>query len=543
MGKQNFIFDISILFQTTCMSRLKIKFIIALLCLCLAGILAFQFFWIRSAFIVKEEQFRRSVNEALITVADKLETSDAVSFMSKKFCGNDKAIDSSCIINNKKKKLVKYYGAPNISGQNNEAKVNVTINDKPDSFDVSEKIIDLQQILNSDSVKIIVANVIDTISSVFDKISTALKGKKMFNVLNKMAVEYSTKDDPLEKKINQKSLDSLLKAELRNKDIDINYEYAVVSGNKMSSFHSSGFTKNMINSHFRVNLFPNDIVNKSDFLILNFSDTDNYILKSLRLMLLGAIIFSFIIIVTFAGTIMIILRQKKISDIKTDFINNMTHEFKTPIATISLAIDAINNPKVVDDKEQIKYYSRIIKEENDRMNTHVEHVLQISLLDKKDFHLDLHPVDMNDIILRAVDKIRLLVEKREGSVNLDLSAVNTIINGDENHLLNVMINLLDNANKYSPQKPEIIIATKNTGNMLVVSVTDNGIGMNKEHRTKIFDKFFRVTTGNIQNIKGFGLGLSYSKAIILAHNGTISLSSETGAGSTFEIVLPLQKNI
>jgi len=231
------------------------------------------------------------------------------------------------------------------------------------------------------------------------------------------------------------------------------------------------------------------------------------------------------------------IRQKKISEIKTDFINNMTHEFKTPLATISIAVDSINNQKIIDSPEKIRNYTRIIREENNRMNSRVEQVLQMSLLDSSEFRLSAHPVDIHPIILKVANQIRLLVDSREGNLQLRLEATHSVVDADEPHFANTIMTLLDNAIKYSPGKPEITVSTKNAGTMIVVSIEDKGIGMTPETQKKIFDKFFRVTSGNIHNVKGFGLGLSYARAIVLAHKGTISVSSEPGKGSRFDICL------
>jgi two-component system phosphate regulon sensor histidine kinase PhoR len=233
------------------------------------------------------------------------------------------------------------------------------------------------------------------------------------------------------------------------------------------------------------------------------------------------------------------LRQKKISDIKTDFINNMTHEFKTPIATISIAVDSINNPKVIDEPERIKSFTRIIKEENNRMNARVEQVLQMSLLDSSEFKLDLKPVDVNSLVSKVAGNIRLQVENREGHLEFQPGAINSMAKVDEIHLSNVIVNLLDNANKYSPGKPEIKVATINRDSSIVITVEDKGIGMNSDTQHKIFDKFFRLTSGNIHNVKGFGLGLSYARAIMHAHDGEIKVTSELGKGSTFEVIIPI----
>jgi signal transduction histidine kinase len=232
------------------------------------------------------------------------------------------------------------------------------------------------------------------------------------------------------------------------------------------------------------------------------------------------------------------IRQKKISDIKTDFINNMTHEFKTPIATISIAADSITNPRVIAEPETIKNFTRIIKEENNRMNTRVEQVLQMALLDSRDFKLRPGLVDMNYLIEKTVDHYRLQIEKREGSITSRLEAENSLADVDEDHLRNVLLNLLDNANKYSITKPEIEVFSFNRSGKFFFGVQDKGMGMSHEVQRKVFDKFYRVTSGNIHNIKGFGLGLSYVKAIVLAHHGDIRITSEPGKGSRFEISLP-----
>jgi signal transduction histidine kinase len=218
----------------------------------------------------------------------------------------------------------------------------------------------------------------------------------------------------------------------------------------------------------------------------------------------------------------------------------MTHEFKTPIATISIAADSINNPRVLKEPETIRNFTRIIKEENNRMNTRVEQVLQMALLDSRDFNLRPCMFNMNILIEKVVDHYRLQIENREGLITIQLDATSPDIYADEDHMRNVLINLLDNANKYSLVKPDISVFSFNRGGKYYFGVQDSGIGMTVETQRKVFDKFFRVTSGNIHNIKGFGLGLSYVKAVVLAHQGDISIVSEIGKGSRFEIGLSLK---
>jgi len=233
-------------------------------------------------------------------------------------------------------------------------------------------------------------------------------------------------------------------------------------------------------------------------------------------------------------------RQQKLSDLKTDFINNMTHEFKTPIATISLAADSIGSPMVVNNPDKIKRFTDIIRQENRRMNSQVERVLQMALIDKKDFQLKLDEVNLHEVIRQVADNFSLQVEKRNGTLHLLPEAERPVIEGDATHIFSIILNLLDNANKYSPDAPDITIATRNVPMGVEVAVHDKGIGISKEARKHIFDKFYRVHTGNLHDVKGFGLGLSYVKAIMTAHKGLVDVKSEPGKGSSFMLTFPFK---
>jgi len=257
--------------------------------------------------------------------------------------------------------------------------------------------------------------------------------------------------------------------------------------------------------------------------------------------ILGAILFTIIITTAFFITVRTLLKQKKLSEIKSDFINNMTHEFKTPLATISLAVDALKNEKVIGDKEKSSYFTGIIKEENKRMNKQVETILQAALLDKNEVQLNMKRLLAHEIIINVLNNINLQVEEKGGKIDVELEAENDLIMADEVHFTNVVNNLLDNAVKYSKENLHIKLSTKNAGNHLKIKIEDNGIGMNKETLHRIFEKFYRAHTGNVHNVKGFGLGLSYVKTMIDAHHGTIKAESVLGKGSCFIISLPLPK--
>jgi two-component system, OmpR family, phosphate regulon sensor histidine kinase PhoR len=263
--------------------------------------------------------------------------------------------------------------------------------------------------------------------------------------------------------------------------------------------------------------------------------------KEMIWFILGAILFTIIITTAFFITVRTLLKQKKLSEIKSDFINNMTHEFKTPLATISLAVDALKNEKVAGNREKSEYFTGIIKEENKRMNKQVETILQAALLDKNEVQLNMKRLLAHDIIVNVLNNINLQVEEKGGTIDVDLEAENDLILADEVHFTNVINNLLDNAVKYSKDNLHIKLSTKNAGNHLKIKIEDNGIGMNKETLHRIFEKFYRAHTGNVHNVKGFGLGLSYVKTMIDAHHGNIKAESVLGKGSSFTISLPLPK--
>lgn len=357
-------------------------------------------------------------------------------------------------------------------------------------------------------------------------------------------------DIPVKKRVSIKHLDAILKEELHQKGIDIPYHYGVYA-TREDSFVLQGqggimdlevqqaniLGLQLDDYKYKVNLFPS-ATNQLANLVLHFPNKSGYVWSSVWGNVLGSIIFTGIVMFCFFYTIRIIIQQKKISEMKNDFLNNMTHEFKTPIATISLATDSINNPNIMSRPEKIQRFVNIIQQENKRMHSQVEKVLQMARIDKRDFQLKIKEVDAHALILQAKDNISLQVEKRDGNVHTDLQATHYHLEVDETHFANVINNLLDNANKYSPETPEITLRTWDGSNGLYIAVKDEGLGISKEARKSIFDKFYRVPTGNVHDIKGFGLGLSYVKAIMTAHGGHIDLKSELGKGSEFILFFP-----
>ncbi len=326
----------------------------------------------------------------------------------------------------------------------------------------------------------------------------------------------------------------------------VDFEFALVA-NEMAELQSGGFfDESQDEENNKRTIAPILTGSDIDFtipnetlviLVLNFQDE---VYQSLTWMLIGAVIFTLIILAAFSLTVRTLLVQKKLSEIKSDFINNMTHEFKTPLATISLAVDALRNEKVQQDKEKMQYFSSIIKEENKRMNKHVETILQAALMDKQELKLNFRTLHAHEIISKVVDNFRLQLEDKQGKIELTLNAKEDKVNADEVHFTNLVSNLIDNAIKYSKENLHIRVYTHCTNKHFIIRVEDNGIGMSKESVKRIFEKFYRAHTGNIHNVKGFGLGMSYVKTVVDAHRGKIRVDSTLGKGSVFTAEFPIQ---
>ena len=627
------------------MNKRILYLLIVSICISLLGIIMVQFFWIRNAFKVKESQFERSVNDALGSAVNKIETRENMYFISRNFEGDSimrivkafskdttqaikERLDSLMALNEMPvaprknppppPKPPPFQGRYQPSGvihysyqynilpiQEGFDSVTVTTEQffqempvmDPDSFsfewndqlsridsmmDLNSReslmppgeqqsasadgeegqiIIETPGINGSPSIRYLVPqfnhpgpprqeyqstkNRKQLRENNIQKLDN--KAKKIQDFIKQMAIAIETKPAPIQQRINKKSLQATLGKSFSDKGIDLPFEFAVVSPSNDTNripIRSAGFKSDYENTEHKVSLFPNDLFHKPDLLLVYFPGQKTHVLKSLSLLLVGSILFTLIIVLSSGGSIVVMIRQKKLSDIKTDFINNMTHEFKTPIATISIAADSITNPRVISEPETIKNFTRIIKEENNRMNTRVEQVLQMALLDSRDFKLRMELVDLNYLIDKTVGHYRLQIEKREGILNTRLEAEHSVVEVDEDHMRNVLLNLLDNANKYSITNPEIEVFSFNQSGKFIFGVQDKGIGMSQDVQRKVFEKFYRVTSGNIHNIKGFGLGLSYVKAIVMAHQGDIRIESELGRGSRFEISLPyvLEKN-
>ncbi len=344
--------------------------------------------------------------------------------------------------------------------------------------------------------------------------------------------------EKLQKSFNQKDLK------------DVHFEFGVTSNSNAYNLElqSQNFIKEandeVHNKRVIVPIIPesgNELEGLVPFehLILIIPDLKTQVWESMVWMIIGALVFTFIIITAFGVTVQALLRQKKLSEIKTDFINNMTHEFKTPLATISLAVDALRNEKVMAQPDKMSYFSGIIKEENKRMNKHVETILQAALMDKQELKLNMKKVHAHELLRNALNNYQLQIQDKNGKVEINLDAENDEIIADEAHFTNLLSNLIDNAIKYSKENLVLRISTVDYGKFLQIRIQDNGIGMNKETVKRIFEKFYRAHTGNLHNVKGFGLGMNYVKTVIDVHKGRIKVDSTLGKGSCFTVEVPL----
>ncbi len=378
--------------------------------------------------------------------------------------------------------------------------------------------------------------------------------KEVVRISNKLDVvhfimeELQNRDQNLRQRINPKVLNSLLKRELEDRGINIDYQFLVESRLKRQKpqflFCSSPHEQeNILRAGFSVNLFPTDIFGSEHILHAYFPDQEAFIFKRMWWVFGTSLLFIGLVVFCFVKAVSTIIKQKKMSEITNDFINNMTHELKTPISTVSLACEAIQDPDVRQLPKQVDRYLNIIKEENVRLGSQVEKVLQIAVLDKGDFKLKISTVNIHEVIHQAIRNIIIQIENRGGHLEKHLDADYPAIEGDEVHITNMIHNLLDNANKYSPDAPQISIQTQSLKEGIQISVSDQGQGMSRETKDKVFDKFYRVPTGNVHNVKGFGLGLSYVKTMVEAHQGEVKVKSELNKGSTFTLFLPYRQDV
>ncbi len=541
------------------MNRKKFAGLILMMLLSIIGIIWVQIVWIMKAIDIQNESFNNTVGISLYNAANTIESSRKMNFF------NNFMPVEPIPFNNSSNNITGYLSIGSYSSDPGEkfslSITNQSVTGSSDKDKVTR--VNKSYTITNDT-SVVSDSVTYAVSSPdkSGKINIIRKGenfntnsrevyikqnefldwvKKRSNEFQNMSEEMINEIYQWEKtlELDNKEIDYTLQQTLAYTGIHTPYEYAIIkNGVVQDGTFKKSQKSDFLKSMYRVRLFPDNIIRQDLFLSLIFPERTNYVLGSMVWILGGSMLFSLFILATFALSLYFIIRQKKVSEMKSDFINNMTHEFKTPIATISLAADTITNSKVINDEASIRHFIGMIKKENSRMNKKVETILQIASLDKKEIEFKYENVSLHTIIEHVLETIEIQVHQRNGKINLNLNAEEPFIYGDFEHLTNLVNNLLDNAIKYSPDLPEINITTSNREKGVILYVEDKGIGMTKAVQSKIFERFYRQNSGNVHDVKGFGLGLNYARSIIEAHKGSIQVFSEPGKGSRFEIYLP-----
>jgi two-component system phosphate regulon sensor histidine kinase PhoR len=518
------------------MNNKLFSLLIALMTLSLLGIIFVQGYWIKNSYQNREDQFTLNIRQVLISVSKEIQLEE----IEKYYNVYNSIIDTIQVSDQASFSELIY----SITNERNDEIYIFSDGVLEENYKLSSSALNLD--MDSIQFKKITSRKVTT------KITSGIDGNK--NVQTKTESFKRLKDyeqnqfenayknilskTPIHKRTSGEKIKKLIIKQLEELGLSTNFEYAVYSNSLATKIRSRNFTLDPT-STYGVPLFVNDDIKTNFQLYVNFSDKENFVLNSIMGMAILSLLFTGVIILTYTSALRQLLKQRQISQIKTDFINNMTHEFKTPIATINLALDALKNPKVSDNKEFIARYHNMIREENQRMHTQVENVLRISKLENDELDLEKGEVDLHYIIEDAITHVSLIVENKGGYIKTHLNALNSSVYGSDIHLTNIIVNIIDNAIKYTEVAPEIDIYTENEGNNIILKIVDKGIGMSKVVQNKIFEKFYREQMGNIHNVKGHGLGLSYVKRILDDHNAGINVDSEKGKGSTFSIKIHL----
>jgi two-component system, OmpR family, phosphate regulon sensor histidine kinase PhoR len=506
-------------------NRQRIILIILLVTVALVTLVAIQLYWINSAIKVEESHFQRRVNEAANNIANKLQKMELARDFSLRQRSDQimRSLDSLSYV---------YYSQM----------LNDSLNPSGYSWSRQYEQVDVFRDDHWETVR-----QHDTVNysegappSETGSIESSYK--QQTEMLSELFEEMINSRNPYRshERYEKASLDSIIGAELAHRGLHTDYEFGIFSSaqNRLLVEKTGNYTQALLDEGFVYPLAPGNLFSGSDYLVLFFPKQMRFMLVQLTGMLFVSIIIVLILIGAFYYAIHTIIQQKKLSLMKTDFINNMTHEFKTPISTVALACEALSDKDIQKSDGLYKNYISIISEENRRLGVMAEKILQTAILEKGDLKLRPELFDLHEIIRDVVKTMSIQVEIRDGQINTDLQATQSKVRADKIHITNIITNLLDNANKYTPSKPRVVVSTSNVENGIVISIADNGVGISKSNQKKVFEKLYRVPTGNIHNVKGYGLGLSYVKFIVDKHKGSVSVESEQGQGTKFRIFLP-----
>ena len=513
------------------MKRITIVLLATFFFLAISGLILIQLYWIRKAFEMTDQQFRYLANKALESVVLNLEEKELIKNIVEDI--DPASTDSvTAIVPANSPLAKKLHGyQPNSAllemyGLNSPGKPIAITSSGHKIF------------ISSEDASLLSPEVATEPSSQIS--NSEIKGRVTNKIvfLEKIMEKILRNTPDIRERINPEKIKEDLRTALNNVGIYLDFEYSIRSGRYGTIWKTPGFTDKPGTNKFIIQLFPNDPVPSQNQIVLYCLQEQQYKFEKIGILGFLSLLFTLLLLGLSTGTFIVIFRQKKISEIRSDFINNMTHELKTPISTISLASQMMADKTIAEKDKNIDNLAKVISDESMRLKFQVEKVLQMAIFEKMKMKLKLVETDINVIIDKVVENFSLQIKSRNGIIHIDLQATTTTVLIDEIHFLNSISNLIDNAIKYSKENPEITISTRNNKKGILITVEDNGIGISKENVKRIFDKFFRVHSGNVHNVKGFGLGLSYVKKIIEEHNGTIKVESQVNHGTKFILFLP-----
>ena len=509
--------------------------LVLVMAISLVGLTAIQFYWVQSAMEIKEQQFGENVGRALHNVVYNIEKVEAANYIKNhNLNGNVPADMSSLLID--------------ISGPGDSCCFNLNNAAISKKGGVSEYVTAEGHLIKRDRREVL--------KQCFrDKKNMEQVGKKSKPFSNANSQKTTMVSEIIndlmnmqnlrvEERIDPEIVRLLLEEEFQRMNIHTEMNFGVVSqvhGVLLKEKDASD-AKLISESAYKIKMFPGEFSMYPNYLSVYFPREKGFLLQSMSGVVAISILFIATIIFVFWYSLNVILKQKQLAIVKNDFINNMTHELKTPISTISLACEVLKDKDIPKTEDRLSHYVEVINEENKRLGTLVENVLQSAVWDRPDFKLNKVNLDVHEVINGIVSRFAVQVEAKEGEVITELNALDTLVEADKIHFTNAISNLVDNAIKYCSTKPRIVISTKNVESGIAISVSDNGIGIGKEEQKKIFEKLYRVHTGNLHDVKGFGLGLSYVKAIVDQHQGEIQVKSQLGEGSTFILFIPKKQS-
>ena len=502
------------------------KVIFALACVMtftMVWLIYIQVSWFKEALRMRKQQFSAAVNRSLYCVVQKLEESEVVTHLKNEVVAVN--FDSSSV--GKPVPNINVHGRRLIDSMLRDTAGGKILVLSQDSSTVS--------ILQSGGQHLPIEQTVDR-DEFQERVMARIHNKTVFveNLVNQLI----RKKINIEDRISATTINQHLKTQFANNGIYTDYDFAIRGEDNQYYFKTAGFNPDSVPQTYQIVLYPNDIISPPYYLVVYFPDENKVSLNSISRQGFASLALTFIIMLTFMATLIIIFRQKKLSEMKTDFVNNMTHELKTPISSISLASQMLKDKSVMKNEQMFDHISQVIEDESKRLGYQVERVLQMAVIERGKVRMKVKELYINELIKKVVNSFDLKIKDRNGVIITKLKANDDLIEGDEVHITNLIFNLLDNALKYTEVTPKLQISTENVKKGIEISVSDNGIGISRESQKHIFDQFYRVHTGNIHNVKGFGIGLSYVKCVVDEHQGDIRIKSEVGKGTTFYIYLP-----